>query len=92
VRRNVIRYACLAIVDSLCMVSSKVKKRFPTREHLVDAGLITETELGIIQQAMLRSEYMNYTYWVPLSWATSLVTQAFQQGYIETVRHSETLE
>jgi len=52
----------------------------------VDAGLITETELGIIRQAMLRSEYMNYTYWVPLSWATSLVTQAFQQGYIETAK------
>ncbi len=44
VRRNVVRYACLAIVDTLCMVCTKVKKRFPTKEHLVEAGLLTEEE------------------------------------------------
>jgi len=86
VRRNLVRYACLAIVDSLCMISSKVKKRFPTWEHLVDAGMITETELSIIRRAIGRSEYMNYTYWVPISWATSLVVQAHEQGYIATAK------
>lgn len=45
IRRNVTRYACLAIIDSLCMISSKVKKRFPTWEHFVDAGLLTEAEV-----------------------------------------------
>lgn len=37
----------MAIVDTLRMVSSKVMKRFPTYEHLVDAGLMTHDEVGM---------------------------------------------
>ncbi len=44
-RRTVMRYACLAICDTLRMVSSKVMKRFPTYEHMVDAGLLTTKEV-----------------------------------------------
>ena len=39
------RYACLSICDTLRMVSSKVMKRFPTYEHMVDAGLMTTKEV-----------------------------------------------
>ena len=40
------RYACLSICDTLRMVSSKVMKRFPTYEHMVDAGLMTAKEVS----------------------------------------------
>ena len=101
IRRNVTRYACLAIVETLRMVSSKVKKRFPTMEHLVDAGLLTHIEVSIfknkdllklinfidiklaaIREAQAKSEYLNYTYWVPISWASSITMHAQEQGYI----------
>lgn len=37
-RRTVMRYANLSIVLTLCMISPRVKKRFPTLEHLVETG------------------------------------------------------
>ena len=40
------RYACLSICVTLRMVSSKVMKRFPTYEHMVDAGLMTTKEVS----------------------------------------------
>ena len=46
VRRNITRYSVLSIVETLRLVSSKVKKRFPTYEHMVDAGLMTQTEVS----------------------------------------------
>ena len=45
-RRTLMRYACLSICDTLRMVSSKVMKRFPTYEHMVDAGLMTTKEVS----------------------------------------------
>ena len=63
-------------------MSSPVKKRFPTYNHLVEAGLLTEEEKVALMSAECKSEFMNYIYWVPLSWASSLAMQAFKQGYI----------
>lgn len=37
-RRNIVRYAVLAYVITLKHVSIRVKKRFPTLQHIVDAG------------------------------------------------------
>ena len=76
------RYACLAIVETLRLVSSPVKKRFPTYNHLVEAGLLTEEEKQALLSAECKSEYMNYIYWVPLTWASSLTMEAYRHGYI----------
>ena len=69
-RRTVTRYACLAIVETLRLVSSPVKKRFPTYNHLVEAGLLTEEEKQALLSAECKSEFMNYIHWVPLTWAS----------------------
>ena len=61
-----IRYGCMAITLTLRMVSSPVKKRFPTYGHLVEAGLMTEDEKRAILTAQSKSEYLNYVYWMPL--------------------------
>nr|CAD7438354.1 unnamed protein product [Timema bartmani]CAD7451946.1 unnamed protein product [Timema tahoe] len=37
-RRNIVRYAMLSYVITLQKVSFRVKKRFPTWQHVVDAG------------------------------------------------------
>lgn len=37
-RRNIVRYAVLAYVITLQRVSLRVKKRFPTWQHVVDSG------------------------------------------------------
>ena len=36
--RNIVRYAMLSYVITLQKVSFRVKKRFPTWQHMVDAG------------------------------------------------------
>ena len=44
-RRNIIRYITLSYCIALRTVSFRLKKRFPTMEHLVDVGIMREDEL-----------------------------------------------
>lgn len=39
-RRTVMRYVCLSFVMTMASISPPVKKRFPTWQHMVDAGLL----------------------------------------------------
>ncbi|CAH1389281.1 unnamed protein product [Nezara viridula] len=43
-RRTIVRYAILAYVITLKHVSVRVKKRFPTLQHIVDAGKYNDGE------------------------------------------------
>ena len=40
-RRTVMRYLCLAHVITMSSISTAVKKRFPTFQHMTDAGMVT---------------------------------------------------
>lgn len=67
-RRTVARYlnlcACLAYRD----ISARVRKRFPTLEHLIKAEMMTEEELEIYQQSVDGARWF-----LPLEWAQDLV-------------------
>ena len=65
--------------------SSKVYKRFPTLHHLVEAGMLTEEELKILEKAIDTSEYSFYCFWIPFSWASNLVQEAYKVGKIENI-------
>lgn len=52
-RRNIVRYAVLAYVITLKQVSIRVKKRFPTLQHIVDAGEYSIAMFIYKQQSML---------------------------------------
>ena len=75
------RYTVLTIIEVLRQISVKVTKRFPTYHHLVDAGVITINELKAFERAQSMTDYP--CYWVPISWASNLVQQAYEQGYIK---------
>ena len=47
-RRTIMRYVCLCLTMVLTMISPRVKKRFPTLEHFVEAGLLTDNERMIM--------------------------------------------
>lgn len=48
-RRTILRYVCLCLTMVFTMISPRVKKRFPTHGHLVEAGLLLENEKKILE-------------------------------------------
>ena len=82
IKRNIMRYVNLSITETFRMISSPVKKRFPTYQHLIDAGLMTNTEMDAIEIAQDQSEFMNTFYWLPLNWAGNLLMKVEQEGII----------
>lgn len=74
------RYMCLAYVITLQRISLRVKKRFPTLQHLVDAGLMLESERKIFEVMDAKSPMSKY--WMPLIWATNILNRARKEGII----------
>ncbi|GIY73646.1 bestrophin-2 [Caerostris darwini] len=77
-RRSIMRYANLAFVITLTCISPCVKKRFPTMDHLVDAGILLPNEKDIMEQ--LKTSHSKY--WMPLVWASSIAIRARKEGRI----------
>ncbi|KAK9508651.1 hypothetical protein O3M35_006162 [Rhynocoris fuscipes] len=80
-RRTIMRYVCLCLTMVFSMICPRVKKRFPTLEHLVDAGLMTENEKNIVID--LNDKFPRHSkHWLPIVWAASIVTRARKEGRI----------
>ncbi|KAM9376057.1 bestrophin-4 [Pholidichthys leucotaenia] len=77
-RRTLMRYANLSGVLIFRSVSTAVYKRFPTMEHLVQAGLMTSEELRHFED--LPSPHNKF--WVPCMWFVSLALRARTEGRI----------
>uniref|UniRef100_A0A672GM81 Bestrophin homolog n=1 Tax=Salarias fasciatus TaxID=181472 RepID=A0A672GM81_SALFA len=77
-RRTLMRYANLSGVLIYRSVSTAVYKRFPTMEHLVQAGLMTSEELRHLED--LPSAHNKF--WVPCMWFVSLALRARTEGRI----------
>ena len=82
IKRTIIRYVNLSITETFRMISSPVKKRFPTYQHLIDSGLMTNIEMEAIEIAQEKSEFMNTFYWLPLNWAGNLLIKMEKEGMI----------
>ncbi|KAH8379791.1 hypothetical protein KR009_007289 [Drosophila setifemur] len=79
-RRNIMRYMVLAYVITLQRISLRVKRRFPTTQHLVDAGLMHESEMKIFEALNQKSPMSKY--WMPLVWATNIINRARKENLI----------
>lgn len=88
-RRNIMRYMVLAYVITLQRISLRVKKRFPTWQHLVDAGLMLESEKKIFEIMDGKSPMSKY--WMPLVWATNIINRARKDGHISSDHIVQTL-
>ncbi|XP_073447605.1 bestrophin-4 [Aquarana catesbeiana] len=77
-RRTLIRYANLSSVLILRSVSTRVLKRFPTMDHIVDAGFMTREELKKYES--LASDFNKY--WIPCVWFTNQAAQARRDGRV----------
>ncbi|XP_014467642.1 PREDICTED: bestrophin-4-like [Dinoponera quadriceps] len=72
-RRSLMRYLNLSLILVLRSISSAVKRRFPTLEHVVDSGFMTTLELELYQS--VPSVEFN-TYWIPCTWFINLLKEA----------------
>lgn len=80
-RRIVMRYVCLCLTMVLSNISPRVKKRFPSLQHLVEAGLLEENEKFIMES--FNSKFTKYSkHWMPIVWASSIITRARKEGRI----------
>ncbi|XP_059486400.1 bestrophin-4-like [Neocloeon triangulifer] len=80
-RRTIMRYVCCCLALVFTMISPRVKKRFPTLDHFVEAGLLMENEKLIIED--LNQKFPRHSkHWLPIVWAASIVTRARKEGRI----------
>uniref|UniRef100_A0A672THW7 Bestrophin homolog n=1 Tax=Strigops habroptila TaxID=2489341 RepID=A0A672THW7_STRHB len=77
-RRTLLRYGSLAALLVLRAVSSAARKRFPTADHLVQAGFLTRGERRRLEG--LRSPHNQF--WVPCVWFAALAAQARREGRV----------
>ncbi|EPB69945.1 hypothetical protein ANCCEY_10971 [Ancylostoma ceylanicum] len=78
-RRTCIRYLVMTEAMVFRDISPSVRKRFPTMNHLVTSGLMTERELK--EYDAVSSPHAKY--WLPIQWLLSLVTLARDEGRIQ---------
>eukprot|EP00092_Neocalanus_flemingeri_P066703 GFUD01081296.1.p1 GENE.GFUD01081296.1~~GFUD01081296.1.p1 ORF type:complete len:496 (+),score=133.02 GFUD01081296.1:64-1551(+) len=81
-RRLITRWAMLANILTLRRVSTSVVKRFPTYQHLVETGLMTEKEMKKLEQLDNTTEGLHATAWYPIQWAQGSLRKAKDDGSI----------
>ncbi|KAG1676286.1 Bestrophin-2 [Nymphon striatum] len=72
IRRTLIRYVNLTIVMTFQLISTAVKKRFPTIDHIQEAGLMTNEERSVYDVIVCPTG----KWWVPIAWSCSLISRA----------------
>lgn len=78
-RRTLVRYVNLTSLLIFRSVSTAVCKRFPTMDHVVEAGFMTPEERKVFDN--VRSPHLKY--WIPVVWFTNLASKARQEGRIQ---------
>ncbi len=88
IRRTFARYCNLISVLVWKEICLKIKKRFPTEDHLLKAGLITESELELFHS----TASTHGTWFIPVSWMINLLAKCKKDGRITDVEHMKLLE
>ncbi|XP_071833581.1 bestrophin-2a-like [Apostichopus japonicus] len=87
IRRALVRYINLSAILIYRLGSKRVKKRFPTFQHLVEAGVMTNREKDILKK--LPTD--NPKYWVPCTWFVNLVRNVKKEGRIDNDPAAKTI-
>ncbi|CAL1274094.1 unnamed protein product [Larinioides sclopetarius] len=76
IRRTLVRYINLANIILFQTISGSAKKRFPTMDHVVGAGLMTPEEKQLYDSCTLNVN----KHWVPFVWSINLINVAVKEG------------
>uniref|UniRef100_A0A914XJ38 Bestrophin homolog n=1 Tax=Plectus sambesii TaxID=2011161 RepID=A0A914XJ38_9BILA len=86
-RRSMARYLNLITVLTFQATSTVIKRRFPTIDHLVDAGIMTEAERAELDVTV--TPHGNW--WIPASWFSQIAMVARKEGRIHDDLHLKSL-
>ncbi|XP_026863331.2 bestrophin-3 isoform X2 [Electrophorus electricus] len=78
-RRTLMRYVNLISLLVFRSISTAVCKRFPTIDHVVEAGFMTPEERKVFEN--LNSPH--FKSWIPAVWFTNLASKAREEGRIQ---------
>ncbi|KAM6984783.1 bestrophin-3-like [Aplochiton taeniatus] len=78
-RRTLMRYVNLTSLLIFRSVSTAVCKRFPTMDHVVEAGFMTPEERKMYDN--VKSPHLKY--WIPVVWFSNLASKARKEGRIQ---------
>ncbi|CAG0889841.1 unnamed protein product [Cyprideis torosa] len=78
----------LAQIICFSSICSRVKKRFPTSDHLVEAGIMTSAEQKILENIEPKNVCK---YWVPIVWASAVVECGRRENRIKSAYAHEAL-
>ncbi|BHF70238.1 chloride channel activity [Sparganum proliferum] len=79
-RRTLIRYVNLTYCLYMRDMSSRVRLRYPTLEHIIEAGLMTQEEKKLLLQS--GDDGKKGISFLPVIWAMDLITQMREEGAI----------
>lgn len=82
VRRTIARWLNLAAALAWRGISLRTIKRFPTVEHLVKAGLMTDTELEVYNN----TEGPHGKWFLPILWINTLIKRCHQNNVVDSVQ------
>jgi hypothetical protein len=71
------------------MNTPRVKKRFPTLDHFVEAGLLTKTEKSKMNDDTQLPRHSKH--WLPIIWAATIVKGARNKGMIQNDTAAKTI-
>ncbi|XP_022328178.2 bestrophin-2-like isoform X2 [Crassostrea virginica] len=80
IRRTVARYMMFGLILICRSISVAVMKRFPTLDHIVEAGFITSEEALLYEKVDCKYN----KFWVPLMWANAVLSHARKENHIKT--------
>lgn len=78
-RRTIARWCNLSSIISWRSFSTRIFKRFPTHQHIVNSGLMTQAELEMFEA----TDAPYGKYWVPINWAGNLLHHLYERGFVD---------
>ena len=73
---------CCQLILFFILFTFRVRKRFPTIDHVIEAGLMRSDELKCMES--LNEKCSVSKWWMPLVWATNIVNRARQENRLKS--------
>ena len=89
-RRTLMRYLILSFTMTFSLICPSVRRRYGTYDDMIEGNMLTETEKKILES--LDEQFPKYAkYFVPITWAASIVTRAHREGRISDDFSTQTI-